>query len=80
LQRALSVIVALNLTIAIEEPYADIRRSLRPPRGQGIIGDIDTLIAATAIEYHLTLVTVDSDFQRMPGLAVMLLPRSQLKA
>ena len=31
------------------EHYADIRRSLRPPHGPGLIGDIDTLIAATAI-------------------------------
>lgn len=80
LQTALGVIVALNLTLVIEDRYADIRRTLRPPRGQGIIGDIDTLIAAMAVEYKLTLVTADSDFQRVPGLTVTLIPRNQLKA
>ena len=50
-------------------------RQLR--RGQ-LIGDIDTLIAATAFERNLTLVTSDSDFQRVPGLQVQLLTRQQL--
>ncbi len=79
LHAVLSVITPLNLTLAIEQRYADIRRALRPPRGQGIIGDIDTLIAATSIEYSLTLVTADSDFQRVPGLATMLIPRNDLR-
>ncbi len=79
LQTLVTVIGALNLTLAIEDRYATVRRALRPPHGPGIIGDIDTLIAATALEYQLTLVTADSDFQRVPGLTLMLLPRSQLK-
>lgn len=79
LQTLVMVIGALNLTLAIEDRYATVRRALRPPHGPGIIGDIDTLIAATALEYQLTLVTADSDFQRVPGLTLMLLPRSQLK-
>ena len=45
------------LTYRILERYADLRRSLRPPHGPGLIGDIDTLIAATAIASGLTLVT-----------------------
>lgn len=80
LQTLVTVIGALNLTLAIGDRYATIRRSLRPPQGLGIIGDIDTLIAATALEHQLTLVTADSDFQRVPGLALMLLPRAQLKS
>ena len=79
LQTLVSVLGALNLTQAIEERYATIRRALRPPQGPGIIGDLDTLIAATALEEQLTLVTADSDFQRVPGLTLMLLPHSQLK-
>jgi predicted nucleic acid-binding protein len=59
--------------------YAQIRRQLRPPHGPGLIGDIDTLIAATALERDLTVVTIDTDFQRVPGLEVMLLTRSQLR-
>lgn len=73
------MIGALNLTLAIEDRYALLRRALRPPHGPGLIGDIDTLIATTALEEQLTLVTADGDFQRVPGLTLMLLPRSQLK-
>jgi predicted nucleic acid-binding protein len=38
------------LTYPILERYTDLRRSLRKPHGKGLIGDIDTLIAATALE------------------------------
>lgn len=58
------------LTYAILERYADIRRALRPPHGPGLIGDIDTLIAATALERNLTVVTMDRDYERVPGLKV----------
>jgi predicted nucleic acid-binding protein len=61
------------------EQYAEIRRAMRPPNGPGLIGDIDTLIAATALDNGLTLVTTDSDFTRVPGLAVMHIPRVALK-
>jgi predicted nucleic acid-binding protein len=66
------------LTYAIVERYADIRRSLRAPHGPGLIGDVDTLIAATALERNLTVVTLDRDFTRVPELRVQLLetPRS----
>lgn len=80
LQHAINVIGALNVSTAIEERYAVIRRELRPPHGPGIIGDVDTLIAATAIEHGLTLVTADSDFERVPRLTSRLLPRTHLKA
>jgi predicted nucleic acid-binding protein len=58
--------------------YADIRRAMRAPHGPGLIGDVDTLIAATALERNLTVVTLDQDFTRVPGLRVQLLetPRS----
>lgn len=61
------------LTYPILERYAEIRRKLRPPHGKGLIGDIDTLIAATALERNLTVVTSDTDFQRVPGLKVSLM-------
>ena len=64
------------LTYAILDRYADIRRTLRPPHGPGLIGDIDTLIAATALERRLTLVTTDRDFERVPNLEIMLLTRA----
>ncbi len=67
------------LTYNIMERYADIRRQLRPPHGPGLIGDIDTLIAATALERNLTVVTTDSDFERVPGLKVMIIPRRTLE-
>lgn len=68
LQRLFSLeqITPYPLTYAILERYAEIRRTLRPRNQE--IGDIDTLIAATAIEEHLTLVTIDTDFDRVPHL------------
>ena len=75
LRRLLRGVRAYGLNYAILERYAQLRRQLRPPHGPGLIGDIDTLIAATAIERGLTLVTTDSDFERVPGLSLMLLPR-----
>jgi predicted nucleic acid-binding protein len=72
LRRLLREIRPLYLRLSILDGYADLRRRLRPPYGPGLIGDLDTLIAATAIEYDLTLVTMDSDFNRVPGLNVLL--------
>ena len=62
-------------TSSVMELYADLRRSLRPPTGPGLIGDIDTIIAATALDRGMTLVTTDTDFLRVSGLQVMLLER-----
>ena len=62
----LNQITPYPLTYPILERYADIRRTLRPLRQE--IGDIDTLIAATAVEHDLTLVTIDTDFDRVPHL------------
>jgi predicted nucleic acid-binding protein len=78
LQIFLREIYPYFLTYAIVERYADIRRAMRAPHGPGIIGDVDTLIAATALERHLTVVTLDRDFTRVPGPRVQLLemPRS----
>jgi predicted nucleic acid-binding protein len=70
LQRVLDEIPAYPLTYAIVERYADIRRTLRPLRKD--IGDIDTLIAATAQEHDLPLVTIDQDFERVPHLKMKL--------
>jgi predicted nucleic acid-binding protein len=61
------------LTYAILERYADIRRAMRPPHGAGLIGDVDTLIAATALERNLTVITADHGFKRVLGLSVHLL-------
>jgi predicted nucleic acid-binding protein len=63
------------LTYRIMDRYAAIRRQLRPPYGAGLIGDVDTLIAATALDRDLTLVTMDRDFERVPNLKVRVLPR-----
>lgn len=67
-----------DLTYAILERYADVRRMLRPPHGPGLIGDMDTLIGATALVYGLTVVTLDSDYTRVPGLSVMHLARNAI--
>lgn len=79
LRRLLRHIYPYFLTYRILERYADIRRTLRQPQGPGLIGDIDTLIAATALERNLTVVTMDTDFQRVPNLSVILLSRSTMQ-
>lgn len=56
------------LSYAILDRYATLRRSLRPPHGSGLIGDVDTLIAATALTYKLEVVTTDSDYLRVASL------------
>jgi predicted nucleic acid-binding protein len=62
LRRLLHEVYPYFLTYSIMDRYADIRRQLRPPHGPGLIGDIDTLIAATALDRDFTVVTTDSDF------------------
>jgi predicted nucleic acid-binding protein len=66
-----------SVSIQVAARYAALRRQLRPPRGQGLIGDVDILIAATALENDLTVVTMDSDFLRAPNLRVTLIARQQ---
>jgi len=79
LRRLLRHIYPYFLTYRILERYADLRRSLRRPYGPGLIGDMDTLIAATALERNLTVVTIDTDFQRVPNLRVILLSRATMQ-
>jgi len=66
LEALLEEVYPYPLTYPILERYADIRRTLRPLHQA--IGDIDTLIAATALEHGLTLLTIDHDFERVPHL------------
>lgn len=72
----LKEIAPFFLTFPILRRYGDLRRSLRS--ANNLIGDIDTLIAATALERSLTVVTADEDFRRVPGLKLMVIPRTQL--
>jgi predicted nucleic acid-binding protein len=65
LRQLLREIYPYFLTYPILDRYADIRRKIRPPYGKGLVGDMDTLIAATALERHLTILTTDSDFARV---------------
>ena len=78
-RRLLREIIPYIPTYSTLRRYAAIRRQLRPPYGPGLIGDIDTLVAATALERGLTLVTTDSDHVRVRGLEVMLLDRRTLR-
>lgn len=75
LRRLLREIHPYPLNYAIMERYADLRRRMRPPHGSGLIGDVDTLIAATALEQDLALVTMDRHFERVPDLHLMFLDR-----
>jgi len=63
-------IPALNLDYATLQRYGELRNYLRPRNL--LIGDIDTLIAATALEANLTVVTNNArHFGRIPGLNVI---------
>ena len=75
LRRLYRTIYAYELSYADLDRYTEIRLRLRPPRGIGPIGDIDTLIAATALERGLAVVTMDRDFERVPDLDVVLVDR-----
>lgn len=76
LRRLLQGVRPYVVTYPVVDRYADIRRQLRPPHGPGLIGDMDTLIAATALAYDLTLITTDGDFARVPDLKLLLLDRT----
>ncbi|HET9979936.1 MAG TPA: type II toxin-antitoxin system VapC family toxin [Ktedonobacterales bacterium] len=78
LRELLREVIPYQLTYPILERYADLRRAM--PRTVGIIGNVDTLIAATELEHKLTVDTLDGDLTRVPGLSVMHLPRSALMA
>jgi len=76
LQTLLKEITPYFLTYPIMRRYGELRRLLR--RSSSLIGDVDTLIAATAIERSLAVVTSDEDFRRVPSLPLMVVPRAQL--
>lgn len=78
LRTLLRQVTPLKLSYAILERYAELRRATRPPYGPGLIGDMDTLIAATALENSRIVVTLDGDYTRVPGLSVMRLDRGAL--
>ncbi len=66
------------------DQYATLRRTMRALRttqGQpiGLIGNIDTLITALAIVHGLTVLTIDNDFTRVPGLSVQVVTTAQLR-
>lgn len=73
LRLQLKEIKPYSLTTQIMNRYVDLRLTMRAPYGTGLIGDVDTLIAATAIQYNLTIVTADAHFQRVPGLTYTML-------
>jgi predicted nucleic acid-binding protein len=75
LRRLLREVHPYPLSYPVLEGYADLRLQLRKPYGPGNIGDIDTLIAATALEHEMIVVTSDGDYLRVPNLGVTLLDR-----
>ncbi len=78
LRTLLRKVYSYGLNYDLLERYADMRCAMRI-RGTGLIGDMDALIAVTALHYKLTMVTTDSDFKRVPNLSLMLLPVQILK-
>jgi predicted nucleic acid-binding protein len=76
LRDLLQGVTPYRLTYPILERYAELRLAMRPTGS--LIGDVDTLIAATALHYSLTVVTLDGDYARVPGLSMLRLDRSAL--
>jgi predicted nucleic acid-binding protein len=79
LRELLTAVYPYSLTYSILDRYSVIRRQLRSPIGPGLIGGIDTLLAATAIEHNLTIVTCDMDYARVPGLRAVVIPRDDFR-
>ncbi|HKW23483.1 MAG TPA: type II toxin-antitoxin system VapC family toxin [Ktedonobacterales bacterium] len=79
LRQVLAIVHPYQLTYPILVRYALLRREMRQPHGPGIIGDVDTLIAATAMERNATVATIDGDFTRVPGLRIVHLDRASLR-
>lgn len=79
LRELLSTIYRYSLTYPILDRHSPIRRQLRSPHGSGLIGGIDTLIAATALERDLAVVTCDADLQWVADLEVVLIPRDEFR-
>jgi tRNA(fMet)-specific endonuclease VapC len=72
-RRFLAGVTVLSFNRSLLQQFARIRGELR--RTGKIIGDFDILIAATAIQHHLTLVTGNlKDFARIPGLKLYQTP------
>lgn len=71
LRHLVNTVYPYGVSLAAGEIYADVRLSWRSNK-TGFIGEMDTVIAAVALERGLTVVTTDSDFTRVPGLDVML--------
>ena len=66
-RRFLRFVPVLSLTKPIMQRFAQIRGELR--RTGKIIGDFDILIAATAMQHNLTLLTRNiKDYERIPHL------------
>ena len=71
----LAGVTILPLDEPIMRQYARLRGQLR--RAGTLIGDADTLIAATALYHNLTLVTGNvQHFNRVPGLVLLASPGS----
>lgn len=68
--RLTGTVTLLPVTVAVADHFATLRDSLR--RAGTPIPDMDLLIAATAIEHDLTLVTGNvRHFGRVPGLRLL---------
>jgi predicted nucleic acid-binding protein len=72
LEEFLRLVTVIDVTKDVAEIYGR-RRSELLKQGRAL-GALDMLIAATALSYGLTVLTADSDFQRVAGLRIESLP------
>lgn len=75
LRELLRLVRPWRVSYAVTTQYARLRPAMRAPHGAGLIGDIDTVIAATALCHDAIVVTLVGDFARVPSLRVRLLDR-----
>ncbi len=74
LQSFVASMELLPLSIPVIEHFGRLRGSL-PRRHRQQVGDMDLLIAATALEHHLSLLTNNRrDFTLVPGLRLLQYP------
>jgi tRNA(fMet)-specific endonuclease VapC len=72
----LEAIPPLPVTYSIMKKYGEVIDSLR--RSNHGVGEFDAILASTALDKKLTLVTDNEAFQRVPDLLIMFFPRRYL--
>jgi predicted nucleic acid-binding protein len=75
IRQFLAPLTLLNVSLPIAERFAEIRAYLR--RQRQIISDFDIMLAATALQFNLTVLTFNRrHLERVPDLAIYEEPKA----